>query len=64
MTIPKFVIKGIDKGGNEVLASESQYDSVYRAELASLDFYGDHRFKLVWVERSGYRYAEQMERAA
>ncbi|MCR9104384.1 MAG: hypothetical protein NXI15_03765 [Gammaproteobacteria bacterium] len=59
MTIPKFVIKAIDRNGNEVVASDVQYDTLYRAELASLDFYGDSRFKLVWVERAGYRYSEQ-----
>ena len=51
---PKFVIKGIDRDGVEVLACENLYSSVYRAELASLEFYGDERFKIVWVERHSY----------
>jgi hypothetical protein len=54
MSYPQFIIKGIDRQGREVRASERQFISRYRAELASLDFYIDHRYKLVWVERSGY----------
>jgi len=54
MPYPQFVIKGIDKEGREVRASEKQFTSKYRAELASLDFYSDHRYKFVWVEPSGY----------
>ena len=62
MFTPKFVIKGIDRTGSEVLASNAQFNSVYRAELATLEFYGDPRFKFVWVERQGYgRYSSRSE---
>ena len=54
MLNPLFVIKGINKGGIVVNASETMFSSIHRAELASLDFYGDSRFKIVWVERQGY----------
>ena len=54
MSDPQFIIKGIDRDGREVRASESQFTSRYGAELASLELYGDHRYKVVWVERSGY----------
>lgn len=54
MSSPQFIIKAIDRDGREVRASEQQFTSRYGAELASLDLYGDHRYKLVWVERSGY----------
>ena len=54
MSYPSFVIKGIDKEGREVRASEKQFITRYRAELASLDFYVDRRYKVVWVERSAY----------
>jgi|GEM_PF-1300331 hypothetical protein len=52
MSYPQFIIKGIDKEGREVRVSDKQFTSRYRAELDSLDFYSDHRYKLVWVERS------------
>ena len=54
MSYPQFIIKGIDRDGREVRASEKQFTSRYSAELASLELYCDHRYKLVWVERSGY----------
>ena len=54
MASPQFFLKGIDKSGEEVRVSPGQFTSLYRAELASLEFYGDPRYKLVWVERSGY----------
>ena len=54
MSYPQFIIKGIDKEGQEVRASEQQFTSRYRAEIASLDLYSDYRYKFVWVERSGY----------
>lgn len=54
MTKPRFVIKGIDQRGHEVVASAKQFSSVYRAELETLEFYGDPRFKIVWVELQGY----------
>tara|TARA_B110000503_G_scaffold24985_1_gene39436 strand:+ start:9476 stop:9661 length:186 start_codon:yes stop_codon:yes gene_type:complete len=52
MSYPQFIIKGIDREGLEVRVTEKQFTSRYRAEIDSLDFYSDHRFKLVWVERS------------
>ncbi|MEM9257112.1 MAG: hypothetical protein AAGA91_16840 [Pseudomonadota bacterium] len=59
---PQFIIKGINRDGNEVQASQTWYNSVYKAELASLDFYGDARFKFVWVERQEYGYdASELE---
>ena len=51
---PRFVIKGLNREGREVIASDKQFDSVYSAELETLEFYGDERFKIVWVERQGY----------
>jgi len=51
----RFVIKGIDRDGREVLASGESFSSLYMAELHSLDFYGDPRFKTVWVEQRGSR---------
>lgn len=54
---PQFIIKGIDRDGREVLTSGRQFSSRYSAELASLEFYGDNRYKIVWVELFGY--AEQ-----
>ena len=50
----QFVIKGINRDGREVLASQKLFGSVYSAELETLEFYGDDRFKIVWVERQGY----------
>ena len=54
MFTPRFVIKGINRDGMEVQASEQLFSTIYRAELESLEFYGDPRFKTVWVERQGY----------
>lgn len=51
---PRFVIKGLNREGREVIASNKQFDTVYGAELETLEFYGDERFKIVWVERQGY----------
>ncbi|MDX1732941.1 MAG: hypothetical protein R3228_01195 [Halioglobus sp.] len=51
---PRFVIKGINQQGEEVQASQKCFSSVYRAELETLEFYGDARFKIVWVERQRY----------
>ncbi|GAB5451628.1 MAG: hypothetical protein Hals2KO_19560 [Halioglobus sp.] len=56
---PRFVIKGINRNGMEVQASDRIFNSIYRAELESLEFYGDSRFKTVWVERQGYARTSQ-----
>lgn len=61
MFTPRFVIKGIDRDGMEVQASEELFTSIYRAELESLEFYGDSRFKTVWVERQGYGRASHLK---
>ncbi len=48
-----FVIKGIDRDGREVRVSDQQFTTLQRAEIATLDFYGDPRFKRVWAAPTG-----------
>lgn len=48
-----FVIKGIDREGREVQVSNQRFTTQQGAEMASLDFYGDPRFKRVWVAPTG-----------
>jgi len=62
MFTPRFVIKGISRDGMEVQVSQQLFSSIYRAELVSLEFYGDSRFKTVWVERQGYGPSSQLQK--